>query len=243
MNDVSHYAGLDFWGPVGAPRMDRLLGLLRLESGAAVLDIGCGKAEVLVDLALRYGARVTGLDSSANALALAKAAFAGRAPDADATFVEGDVAEFEPVEPFDAIVWIGGPYLGGSFAATVPALAAWLRPGGRLLLGQGFWMQPPAPAYLEATGIDAGELTDHPGTIACGTSAGLVLRYCCVSNRDEWDHFEGTIHANRERYAAEHPDAPDPQGRLDGARKWFAAQQRWGRDTMGFGFYIFAKPG
>lgn len=54
------------------------------------------------------------------------------------------------------------------------------------------------------------------------------------------------IRSNRERYAAAHPEAPDPpdaQGRLEKYRDVFRAQQRWGRETMGFGFYLFLKPG
>ncbi|MDH3590868.1 MAG: hypothetical protein OER88_03260, partial [Planctomycetota bacterium] len=92
-------------------------------------------------------------------------------------------------------------------------------------------------------GIGADELTDHAANIECGTALGLRALYCCVSNRDEWDRFEGTIHWNRETYAADHPDAPDPQGRLERGRTWLIAQQRDGRETMGFGFYVFRKPG
>jgi hypothetical protein len=91
-------------------------------------------------------------------------------------------------------------------------------------------------------GIEREYLTVHAGNIECGIEHGLQPLYTSVSTRDEWDHFEGMIRANSERYAVEHPDDPDPRGRLEPGREWFMAQQRWGRETMGFGFYLFAKP-
>jgi len=238
-SDVAHYAGLDFWNPAGAERVDHLLSLLRLEREARVLDIGCGNAEVLLRIAERYGARVTGVDCSPYALAQARAAFDQRA----ATFLEQEVSGDSAFgDAWDCIVWIGGPFVGESFPETMRAFTGWLRPGGQLLMGHGFWSQPPAAEYIEAIGIPAEEMTDHAGNIECGEAEGLRPMYSCVSSRDEWDHFEGTILVNSERYAAEHPEAPDPQGALERRRKWHIAQQRWGRDTMGFGFYLFSKP-
>ena len=71
---------------------------------------------------------------------------------------------------------------------------------------------------------------------------GLCELYSCVSSRDEWDHFEGTLRANSERYALEHPENPDPHGRLEPGRRFYRAQQRWGRDTMGFALSVFVRP-
>ncbi|MHC4410308.1 MAG: SAM-dependent methyltransferase [Planctomycetota bacterium] len=242
-SDVAHYDGQEFWGPYDAVRIDRLLEMLAPAPGASVLDIGCGKAELLLRLADRYGCRVTGVDMSPHALALARAAFTERCPDADVTLLELDVKKQSvPEGPYDLIVWLGGSFIGEQFAETLQALTALLRPGGQLLIGHGFWMQTPPPEYVEATGISTDWLTDHAGNIACGQACGLRITHSSVSTRDEWDTFEGMIQHHSERYALENPDAPDPQGRLEQRRVFFDAQQRWGRETMGFGFYLFSKP-
>jgi len=243
--DVFHYDGLTYWGPVGVATMESIIDLLRLPATGRALDIGCGKAELLVRLAERFGSEAVGVDKSEAALAAATTAFAKRAPDARFEPMRRDVADLAFDDgSFDLVAWLGGPYLGeGSgqkdFTTTVSRLSRWLRPGGYLLLGHGFWSAPPPADYLAATGIAAGEFGEHWQNIDVGESAGLRSLYSCRSNRDEWDEFEGRILANVEHYAAAHPDAPDPQGRLEQRRSWHKAQQRWGRDAMGFGLYLF----
>ncbi|MHC4925387.1 MAG: SAM-dependent methyltransferase, partial [Planctomycetota bacterium] len=59
--------------------------------------------------------------------------------------------------------------------------------------------------------------------------------------REEWDGFEGRILENRERWCAAHPDDEDARAALERSRSWNDAQQRWGRDTMGFALYLFKK--
>ena len=241
-SDVSHYDNLEHWGPISAERMIRLGAMLRLGPGDRVLDVGCGKATFLAHLAARYGAHTIGLDRSPHALALARETFAQRAPEASPTWIQADAAEqsFEHAQ-LDAIVWNGGPYVAfKGIHDTLRMMKTWLKPGGTLLVGHGFWIQPPPEDYLDATGIPSDEFTDHAGNIACGQAAGLIPLYCCISNRDEWDHFESTIHYNTERRALDRPD--DPPARLERRRAWFMAQQRWGRETMGFGLYLFAAP-
>lgn len=241
--DVYHYRGLHYWGPISTAKMESVVDILNLPKSAQVVDVGCGRGELLLRLAERFGVSVVGLDQSRAALALAKGAFAARAPQAKAEWIEGAVVDSSAVTPasFDLVSWIGGPYVGGSLETTIEALESWLRPGGYLLVGHGFWKQAPPADYLAATGILADEFGEHHETIALGESHGLRLQTCVVSNRDEWDHFEGTILANSERWAFEHPKDPDPSGRLQQRRDWGLAQQRWGRDTMGFGLYLFRK--
>ncbi len=240
--DVFHYEGLTYWGPISDATMNRVVARMKPPSGAVALDIGCGRAELLVSLAERFGTRGTGVDRSAAALAEARTSFAERAPTADCELIEADVTTVElPAASFDVVAWLGGPYLGGDFASTITQLAAWCRPGGYVLVGHGFWHHPPPAEYLEATGISADEFGEHWQNLETGSAAGLRPLFCCQSDRHEWDAFEGTILSNVEHYAAANPDAPDPQGRLEQRRSWHIAQQRWGRDAMGFGLYLFMR--
>ena len=44
-----------------------------------------------------------------------------------------------------------------------------------------------------------------------------------------------------ERYARNNPDDPDCPAMVTRIRRWRDAYLRWGRDTLGFGLYLFQK--
>jgi SAM-dependent methyltransferase len=102
----------------------RLLDLL--PGGAEVLELGCG-AGVPVTQALAARARVTGVDISAEQIALAERLVP------DATFIQTDMTELDfPAESFDAVV---GFYTlvhvqRDEHAGLLGRVAGWLRPGG-----------------------------------------------------------------------------------------------------------------
>jgi len=242
-SDIYHYDGLAYWGPIGAATMDRLIETMRPTPAGRALDVGCGRGEFLLRLVERHGIReVVGVDRSKAALEIARATFVERKPEIvpDLRECDADDLAFDD-DSFEVVAWLGGPLLGDSFAATVARLTRWTRPGGYVLIGHGFWENPPAADYLATTGITADEFVEHWQNIEACEQAGLRSLYCCRSSRHEWDEFEGRILANVERYAIGHPKNPDPQGRLEQRRSWHRAQQRWGRDAMGFGLYLFQR--
>lgn len=241
-SDVAHYAGLKYWGPIGSARVESLLDLLRLRTSQRVLDIGCGRGELLLRLAERFGVSGVGVDRSAAAAALAQTAIGRRTPYGDLQISVCDASEFRgDVDAYDLVSWLGGPYLGEGFSSTLSRLCGWVRPGGYLLLGHGFWSSAPSPEYLRATGIGADEFVEHWRNIELGRNAGLTLLSTSVSSRDEWDDFEGRILCNWEhRLDDEHDEALEEL--VARKRQWNDAQQRWGRESLGFGLYLFRKP-
>jgi len=50
--------------PLTEQKLDTLVGLLRLEHGSRVLDIACGKGELLFKLSEKYGIHGVGVDKS-----------------------------------------------------------------------------------------------------------------------------------------------------------------------------------
>jgi ubiquinone/menaquinone biosynthesis C-methylase UbiE len=233
-----------FCNPIGEERVDRVLDLLALDSGDRVIDVGCGKAEMLIRLVERRGVRAVGVDLNGEYLREARRRAAQRSiPDEHLELHEAD-ARTVPLTPgsFGAALCIGSTHAFVDYGKAVRALGRLVRPGGRVLLGEGFWRREPEPEYLAALGARRDEFRDHAGNVALGAEAGLVPLYASVSNDDEWDHYEGLYCRAVERFAFEHPDDPDRDEMQRSIRKWRDMYLRWGRTTLGFAMYIFMRP-
>lgn len=115
-----------------------------------------------------------------------------------------------------------------------------VKPGGSILIGEGYWMQDPAREYLEFLGDPAGVYHTHEENIELAQSIGLLPIYATTSSLDEWDDFKWRHHMKIETMASENPTEENLQGR-DRGRTWRTNYLKWGRGTMGFGFYLFRK--
>ena len=62
-----------------------------------------------------------------------------------------------------------------------------------------------------------------------------------MSTEAEWDRYEG-LHARAvEDYASAHPGDPEAESMWKRSRRRHEAYDHWGRDTLGFGLYVFQK--
>jgi SAM-dependent methyltransferase len=184
------------------------------------------------------------------AIAAARAAAAGRVDEDRCEFraarmTSAGEVDALPAASFDAAICLGATHAFGDGDAAYPnaldELARLVRPGGQLLLGEGYWKQPPSAGYLELLGDPPGITHDHAGNIAFAEARGLVPLYAAVSSDDEWDHFEWSHRMKVEHEAARHPDDPALAEKRERSRVWRDGYLRWGRSTMGFGFYLFMK--
>jgi ubiquinone/menaquinone biosynthesis C-methylase UbiE len=236
------HARLPYCNPIAPHKLDRVLDLLSGHDGLRALDVGCGRADLLVRLAERFGATGVGLDLSERFLAEGRRRLADRCPDAAIELVQTDIAEYPlPATPFDLVACVGGPY--ERIEAAWQHLGRFLHPGGFLLWGGPYWQQPPAAEYLAFLDMPADGYTTHAANILDGEALGLVPLYATVASPDDWDHYEGTYAGSIERHLLDHPDDPDAEAMRQRLRPWRDAYLRWGRGTLGFGLYLFAWPG
>ena len=66
--------------------------------------------------------------------------------------------------------------------------------------------------------------------------------YAAVASRDEWDDFEGRFAAGRIREALRQPSAEARDAGVKQASDWYQAYLKWGREVMGFGYYVYRVP-
>ncbi len=223
------HAGIDLMNPLSVAKVDQVIELLELEPGARVIDLGCGKGELLRRIAVRYAIRGVGVDLSRELLDEARL----RAPELE--LIEADVTTFESSQSFDVAASLGSP-------ATLAQLTSLVGPGGRVLYGEGYWRRPPSPEYLAALGAAEDELTDYDGVTSAGDEFRLTLTHAVTASTDDFDRYEERWAENGERYAAAHPDEPG----VDEFLAWIRNGRRryvelGGRDTLGFGLFVFER--
>lgn len=120
------------------PRHAKLLEIARPSKGMRVLDVGCGRGELVLQAGLR-GATAVGVDYSRDAIALANEALARHDEDVRSrvSFSVGDaVAPASPDERFDVIFFVDvaehlHPH---ELDRTLKALRELLKPEGRLIV-------------------------------------------------------------------------------------------------------------
>lgn len=218
----------------------RLLGeICRPGPGTRVLDLACGKGELLCRWAEWFGSGGTGVDLSPVFLgaAVARAAELGVAD--RITFLQGDAGTYEP-EPgaFDIGSCLGATWIGGGLLGTVELLRPAVRPSGLVVIGEPYWIEPAPAEALAAFGFAPDDYASLEGTLDRFESADLELLEMVLADGDSWDRYEASQWQTVADWLAANPgDADNDAMRefLDTNRRTYL---RWGRRYVGWGVFV-----
>jgi SAM-dependent methyltransferase len=234
----------DYGNPLSAAKFERLLDLLPLDDGSRVLDLGCRRAELSLRIIERFGATVIAVDSASLMLDAARerAEWTGalgklHLDSCDVRDFQADPETFHLTQMLDAVDIVGG------MPAVCEKLKGWTRSGGHVLVGLNYWKGKPAPELAATIGARGKDITDHRGNVQAGVDAGLIPVHAVTAADDEWDEYEWKLCRSIERYAREQPEDPDVPAMIEHSRRLRDAYLRWGRDGLGFGAYLFYRPG
>jgi len=242
------HAAHDFCSPLDWPVLAELIGRAGLQPGNCVLDVGCGKAELLLRLIRSSGVSGVGVDTNAvfleegrrqaRSLGVELGEGAGRL-----RLLQQSAADFQAApHSFALACCVGAAHALGDPGKAIASLAAWTRPGGHVLLGEAFWQREPAADYLAVVGAARSDHGTHAELLALGAAQGLRLIAAQVSRQAAWDRYEQMYAAGVEDYVARQPEDPDGAAMRERIRTWRAAYLHNGRGTFGFGLCLWRRP-
>lgn len=235
--------------PTSVEKLDLAIGLLDLPAAPRVLDIASGKGEFLLRSAAHWGGPegsgfwAVAVDLSPFVIRDLREAAARRVPAAqiESLVMDGAAYQAEPAS-FDVALCLGASWTFGGHRQTLRALAAAARPGGKVLVGEPFWMRDPDPEYLESAGFRRDEFGSHEDNVEVGIAEGLVPWLALTSSSDDWDVYETLQWRAAARHAQANPDDPDLIELMSRVEKSRREYLRWGRDTIGWALYLFGRP-
>jgi SAM-dependent methyltransferase len=221
-----------------------LLGdICRIAKGTRLLDLACGKGEMLCIFARDLGASGVGIDIHAPHLADARARATELGVERAVTFIEGDAGD--PPElggGFDIVSCIGATWIGGGLSGTLELMRQRVVPGGWLLVGEVYWAEPPPPHVKQKYATGQG-FADLAGTLDRFEAADLELVEMVLASPDDWDRYAASQWLNVSNWLAANPDdaeAPEILEERNTSRRDYLADER---RCLGWGVFVLRAQG
>lgn len=232
--------------PMSEKRAGRLISNLTVSQADRVLDAGCGSAEFLIRLLNTTGCAGVGIDVDDEALSHGMESAKELVQTGRLQLTNADLRQFN----FDKANYAAAICLGSShafadakqaFPVTLERLSTSVSANGKILIGECFWRKEPHVDYLDLLGEPVEIYRTFQENIICAEEFGLELVDADQATLSEWDVFERDHLRRSEIRLSEAPDDENLVNSLIAKREWYAGYEKWGRDTLGFGFYIFQK--
>src|SRR4029453_9370505 len=102
----------------------------------------------------------------------------------------------------------GGTGTGRALAGPPELLRRAIHDGGRIVIGEPYWIEPPPQEALDRWEMRAGEFVSLAATGGRLESAGLELIELVAASPDDWDRYEASQWRTIDRWLGDITDTP-----------------------------------
>lgn len=210
-----------------------------LQPGHRVIDFGCGFGEVLVLWAENFGISGVGIDIRQYACKRATQKINERCLSERIEIVQGSGAEyrFEP-GAFDAAACIGATFIWGGFRQAIQTMRLAVRPGGRLVIGEVFWLKSTVPPEFAQEQMD---VCTEQQLVHQARQEGYDILYMVLASQDDWNHYEASNWYGLLQWIENNPDHPERRQVIEHLHVSQDEYFRYGREYFGWAIFVL-KP-
>ncbi|MFI2206668.1 SAM-dependent methyltransferase [Streptomyces sp. NPDC020192] len=208
--------------------------------GTRILDLACGKGELLSTWARDHGVSGTGVDISTVFISAARARAVELGVADRVDFVHGDASGHVADDLVGIAACVGATWIGSGVPGTVDLLRRSLVPGGMMLIGEPYWRREPLD-QATVNGCHVGhkdDLLPLPELLEQWGDLGCDVVEMVLADQDSWDRYAAAQWLNIRCWLDANPDdelADEMRAELTGAP---AQHARYQREYLGWGVFV-----
>jgi SAM-dependent methyltransferase len=209
-----------------------------------VLDLCCGKGEMICRWAEWFGASSVGVDLSEIFVAAARARARELGVADRVEIVAGEAAAYareaaarEP-RTFDIVSCLGATWIGNGLAGTIELMRPLVRPGGAIVVGEPFLEEPMPAEGFAALDFGPDDYVSLAATVDRFDAAGVEVEEMIAADARGWERYEAAQWLAVARWLDSNPDDPDHAAMgtfLEAGRRNYVT---WGRRYLGWAVFV-----
>jgi SAM-dependent methyltransferase len=204
--------------------------------GKTLIDFGCGYAEPLLLWAENFGISGVGIDIREAAVRRARLKITDHGLAGRLQIAHGSGAEY-PFEPgsFDFAACVGASFVWGGYRPALQALRRAIRPDGKVLIGEPYWLKETVPPDFAQT---QSEIHSEPWLLRVSREEGFDIQYVVRASHEDWDRYEAGNWDGLLRWIEENPAHSERQQVIDHLRESQDEYFTYGREYFGWALYL-----
>jgi SAM-dependent methyltransferase len=224
--------------PSTPEKMVKLGKFLRLQPDSRIIDFGSGYAETLILWAEQFGICGVGVEIREPACIRSRNKIADKGLNDRIEIVCAAGAEYVFQEgTFDAATCLGASFIWGGFQQTIQAMRRAIRPGGRLGIGEPYWLRAQVPVEYAQ---QEPSIHSEVDLLKITRQEGFDFDYVVRASHDDWDRYEADNWHGLVRWIEAHPGHPERAEVIDHLHRIQDNYVKYGREYLGWAMYVLA---
>lgn len=235
-----------FLHPFSQEKLLRLAAMCEVTAGTRVLDLACGKGEMLVQWARAYDLQGTGVDEDEALIDAAQRRANELEVWSQLQFVESEVLDFpQPFHQYNIVSCLNATWLDADTVSLITLMRESLKTtdGGLLLVGETFWQKLPPTEVCEAMGIAREDVPLLGELSAQFHAADVSLVDMLLATTEDRDAYYSQQWRAAYEWLHGHPNHAD----VPELHRWLKQNQQnylqYEREYLGWGVFILHAPG
>lgn len=206
-----------------------------MNKSTRIIDFGSGCGWPMILWAKQFGISGIGIEFRERSQKRSVELAGEHGVDKKLEFILGDASEFKfAPNSFDIASCLGASFIWDGFRSGLQAMKKAIKPDGRILFGEPYWLTDNVPPEYAAKEKFHTELE----LMQIVNDEGFDMAFMVRSSRDEWDRYETANWEGLISWVWENPDYPEKQEVIDKLHEWQDDYFRYGRKYLGWAVYI-----